>query len=130
MIIHRNFVFFLMMINTLPFAMSVSIRQLVKHDVFVNNNKGYALRRLGIYSANIVEQIIHSIIPLNDLCVTQPNANICSYSSQLRTTKIFELSTCIPGSIELEVRRCCVSWPTPGFFLFFLLFFRIIIYVV
>jgi len=82
-----------MMINTLPFAMSVSIRQLVKHDVFVNNNKGYALRRLGIYSANIVEQIIHSIIPLNDLCVTQPNANICSYSSQLRTTKIFELST-------------------------------------
>lgn len=71
----------------------VSISDLTNADVFVNHNKGFALRRIGMYSTSIVEQIIHSIVPLNDLCATEPTTNICSYSDQLRKTKIFQLAS-------------------------------------
>jgi len=90
------------MVNMLPFVMLVPIHQLVKNSVFVDANKGFALRRLGTYASNLKEQIIHSIIPLNDLCATEPNTNICSYRADLRKTKIFELSTVLSSRHVVE----------------------------
>ena len=102
MIINRKLLLFSLMVNMLPFVMLVPIHQLVKNSVFVDANKGFALRRLGTYASNLKEQIIHSIIPLNDLCATEPNTNICSYRADLRKTKIFELSTVLSSRHVVE----------------------------
>lgn len=93
MISNRTLVLLLISMNSFPLVILVSIRELTHTDVYVDSNKGYVLRRVGTYVPVLMEQIIHSIIPLNSLCATEPNTNICSYNSQFKNTKIFELSS-------------------------------------
>jgi len=71
----------------------MSVQELPSNDIIININKGYVLRRIGTFSPNAVEQIVHTFVPLNNLCVTSPESAICSYTTRSKKTNIFELVT-------------------------------------
>ena len=93
------------MINSIRTVSLVSIRELPKSDVVIDINKGYALRGLGVYSPNVVEQVVHSFVPLSQFCIASPNTDVCLYDSQVKTTNVVELAT-IMASRE--------TFPTPS----------------
>jgi len=64
-------------------------------DTIVDVNKGYALRRIGTYSFNMEEQVVHTFVPLNDFCFLSPKADVCLYNSFLKTANVLELVTMI-----------------------------------
>ncbi|UJR07042.1 hypothetical protein I4U23_011330 [Adineta vaga] len=70
----------------------VSLQELPENDIIINIKKGYALRRLGVYSPNVEEQIVHSFVSLNDLCIASPNVDVCIQNTQLRAANMFELA--------------------------------------
>ena len=73
----------------------VSIRELPTDDVIVNINKGYALRRIGTYSPNMIEQVVHTFVSLDNFCAVQTTDAVCIYSSASPTANIMELNTMV-----------------------------------
>jgi hypothetical protein len=87
-------VFFLYLtINSIRIVSLVSIEELSKNDIIINVNKGYALRHIGLYSPNVVEQIVHTFIPLKQFCITSPETDVCMFSSLWKKTNVVELAT-------------------------------------
>jgi hypothetical protein len=70
----------------------VSIQELPKNDIIIDITKGYALRRIGVYSPTIVEQIVHTFIPLNQFCVASPTTDICLYASLSEKSNVVQLA--------------------------------------
>ncbi|CAF1477903.1 unnamed protein product [Adineta steineri] len=73
----------------------LSVQDASKSDVIIDVNKGFALRRLGVYSRNVVEQIVHTFLPLYTFCVATPNADVCVYDSENKTSNVLELGTIV-----------------------------------
>jgi len=86
-------VFLYFIVNSIRTVSLLSIQELPSNDIIINVNKGYALRRIGIYSPNVVEQIVHTFIPFNNLCLASPETAVCYYTSVSNKTNIFELVT-------------------------------------
>jgi len=63
------------------------------NDITVDVNKGYALRRIGAYSFNMEEQVVHTFVPLNDFCVLSPKTDVCVYTSFSKAANVLELAT-------------------------------------
>jgi hypothetical protein len=79
-------------INCITIVVLVSIKELPIDEIMINVNKGFALKRIGIYSPNMVEQIAHTFISLDSFCGVQTTDAICQYtSSSTTTTNIMEL---------------------------------------
>ncbi|CAM4958792.1 unnamed protein product [Rotaria socialis] len=57
------------------------MRDWSKNDVIIDINKGYTLQRLGLYSPNLVEEVIHTFVPISRFCITSPQTDICQYAS-------------------------------------------------
>lgn len=89
-------------INLIKTALLVSIRELPKNDIIIDIVKGYTLRRIGKYSPYVVEQIIHSFIPLNQFCIASPTADICLYTSLSEKSNIVELATLITSNQSIH----------------------------
>ena len=70
----------------------MSMRELSSNDVIIDVTKGYALQRLGAYSPSLIEQIVHTFIPLDSFCIVSPKTDICLYTS-LTKTNMVELVT-------------------------------------
>jgi hypothetical protein len=66
-------------------------------DVFVNADKAFMLQRVGAYSSKLKEEIVHSTIPLNNLCDVSPSTEVCLFILQTTPVKILELSTILPS---------------------------------
>jgi hypothetical protein len=88
-------VFVYCIINWITIVALVSIRELPTDDIVVNLNKGYALKRIGLYSPNIVEQIVHTFVSLDNFCAVQTTDAVCKYTSTSTTKNIMELATMI-----------------------------------
>ncbi|CAF1377907.1 unnamed protein product, partial [Didymodactylos carnosus] len=74
-------------------AMLVSMRDLPAADILIDVNKGFALRRIGKYSSEVVEEIVHTFVPLDDYCVASPKTDVCLYTSLSTKTNVLELAT-------------------------------------
>ncbi|CAF3390916.1 unnamed protein product [Rotaria socialis] len=86
-------------INLIRTALLVQTRDWQKNDTIININKGYALRRLGVYSSDVAEEIVHTFIPINNLCVLSPETDVCQYASLPLDTNVAQLATTtIPGN--------------------------------
>ncbi len=58
----ERLVFLYFTINSIKTVSLVSMRELPKSDIIITINKGCALRRIGTYSPNVEEQIVHTFI--------------------------------------------------------------------
>ncbi|CAF2901811.1 unnamed protein product [Rotaria sp. Silwood2] len=88
-------VFVYSIINCITVVALVSIRELATDDIIVNINKGYALQRIGTYSTNMVEEVVHTFLSLDNFCAVQTTNAVCKYTSSSSTTNIIELATII-----------------------------------
>jgi hypothetical protein len=61
-------------------------------NIILDVQKGFALRRRGIYSKNFEKVIIHTFVPIVDLCTLSPTADVCIYVAQSTASNILELS--------------------------------------
>ena len=66
-------------------------------DVFVNADKAFMLERVGAYSSKLKTEIVHSIVPLYNLCDASSSTEICLLISQPTPVNILELSTILPS---------------------------------
>lgn len=82
-------------INSITTVSSVSVASWSNENVIININKGYALRRVGIYSPDLTEEIVHTFIPLNHFCTASPETSVCLYASLRTKTSIISLATMI-----------------------------------
>ncbi|CAF3434699.1 unnamed protein product [Rotaria socialis] len=73
--------FLYFIINSIGTVILVSMRDWSKNDVIIDINKGYTLQRLGLYSPNLVEEVIHTFVPISRFCITSPQTDICQYAS-------------------------------------------------
>ena len=80
-------------IDSLKCASTLPRRDLLRNDILVDIHKGYALRRIGIYSSNFAEEIVHTFIPIHNLCITSPQTDICRYASIKTKTNAVKLAT-------------------------------------
>jgi hypothetical protein len=71
----------------------VLIRELPTNDIIIEITKGYALKRIGTYSPNVIPQIVHTFVPLNDFCIGSANTQVCLYISRAKKAKVLELAT-------------------------------------
>ncbi|CAF1462912.1 unnamed protein product [Adineta steineri] len=88
-------IFAYFIINSITIIVLASIGELPANDVIVNIDKGYALRRIGTYSPNIMEEVVHTFISLDNFCALQTTDAVCKYTSASTTTNIMELTTMI-----------------------------------
>ena len=89
-------VFVYSIFNCITIVALISIRELPIDDIIININKGYALRRIGTYSSNMKEQVVHTFVSLDDFCTVQTTDAVCRYTSASTTNNILELATLIP----------------------------------
>jgi hypothetical protein len=80
-------------INCITIVVVASIRELPTNGVIVNVNKGYALRRISAYSPNMIEQVVHTFLSLDNFCAVQTTEALCIYTSSSTTRNIMELIT-------------------------------------
>jgi len=71
----------------------MSIEELSINDIIINMKKGYALQHIGTYSPNVVEQMVHTFIPIKQFCIMSPETDICMFSSLWKKTNVVELAT-------------------------------------
>ena len=81
-------VLMLLSIDTMLSVSSV----LPSSDIVLDVQKGFAIRRLGLYSKTLEKVIIHTFVPIDDLCTFSPPADLCIYVSQSLASNILELS--------------------------------------
>jgi len=89
-------------IDSVRTVLPVSIRELPKNNIIIDITKGYTLRRIGTYSPNVVEQIVHTFIPLNQFCIASPTADICLYTSLSEKSNIVELFTLMTSNQSIH----------------------------
>jgi hypothetical protein len=61
-------------------------------DVIIDIGKAIALKRIGIYSSNVKEEMAHSFIPLGDLCAISPTTDVCRFVPSTAGADILELA--------------------------------------
>ena len=99
----RVLLFFFAM-GVVQIATSISRRNLPNADLIVDVEKGYALERIGKYSPKLDEQLVHTFVSLNDVCVSSPAADVCAYATGSPETNMLELIT------RLAHRSTLTSW--------------------
>ena len=73
----------------------MSIQDWSRNDIIIDINKGYVLQRLGAYSPNLAEEVIHTFIPLSKFCIASPKTDVCQYASTPVDTNIALLNTVV-----------------------------------
>ncbi|UJR12330.1 hypothetical protein I4U23_016507 [Adineta vaga] len=71
----------------------VSIQDLSNNDVIVDSVKGYTLRRVGVYSPNMAHEIVHTFVPIDNLCGASPETDVCLFVSLPVKSSVVELAT-------------------------------------
>jgi hypothetical protein len=85
------------------------MRELPKSDIIIDINKGYALRRIGTYSPNAKEQIVHTFIPLNHFCAMSPATDVCVFGALWKKVNVVELATTITSQHTISYNSDIVS---------------------
>ncbi|CAF1314519.1 unnamed protein product [Adineta ricciae] len=66
-------------------------------DTYINTEKAIAHRRVGIYSFQLKEEIVYSIVPIKNACTESPSTNVCAFTSNPAYPNIVEISTILPS---------------------------------
>jgi hypothetical protein len=81
------------LIETIKFLSPLNIPA---SDVIIDTDKAFMLQYIGPYSSKLKEEIIYSVLPLNNFCINSPSADICQLISKPMHTNeanMVELST-------------------------------------
>jgi len=109
----KRLLFLYFIINSLKIVYLWSIEKLATNDILINTEKSYTLKRVGTYSANVVEKMIHTFMPIVNLCLALLETPVCYYISRSRKINIIELVTMIlsrpPVHTASSFDRDCVS---------------------
>ena len=62
-------------------------------DTVVHVDKGYVLQRVGIFSPTLHHDIVHTFISLDNVCVTSPSSDVCTFTRASLVTHVLELAT-------------------------------------
>ncbi|CAF1447847.1 unnamed protein product [Didymodactylos carnosus] len=75
-------------------------------DVVIDTDKAFMLRRIGTYAPKLKEEIVHSGVPINNLCDGSSSADVCLFTSHTTSTNIVELATILsPRDIVTALPR-------------------------
>ncbi|CAF1544846.1 unnamed protein product [Adineta ricciae] len=85
----------LLFINLINTPLLVSTEDLSDNKVIIDIVKGYTLRRIGVYSSQIVPEVIHTFIPIDNSCVRMPQTDVCLYASSKVKTSMVQLGIMI-----------------------------------
>ena len=89
----KRFLLLHCIINSLTIVSLWSTEKLATNDILINTEKSYTLRRIGIYSPNVVEKVVHIFIPIINPCLALPETSVCYYISRSNNINIIELAT-------------------------------------
>lgn len=73
-------------------------------SIVINVDKGFVLDTIGVYSGHLEESIFHVFVPMNNLCVDSPNADICEYVES-GDPDIVEIGTIIPYTYPFQTNH-------------------------
>jgi hypothetical protein len=93
MIVYFQFIMLLSAINLLGTVNSLSMPYIPVSDVIIDIDKAFVLQRMGTYSSKLKEEIVHTFVPLDNLCATAPGINICLFVNHTTHTNELELAT-------------------------------------
>ena len=93
-----QFILLLSSINLIETTKFLSMLNTPKSDVIIDTNKAIGLQRIGTYASKLKEEIIHSIIPLHNLCIGSPSTDICLFTSRESYPSIVEVATILSSS--------------------------------
>ena len=88
-----QFIILFSAINLIETTQLLPMLDIPASDIIVNVDKAFMLRHLGLYSSKLKEEIVHSAVPLNNLCVESSSTNICLFVSGAISTNIVEVAT-------------------------------------
>ncbi|CAF1511660.1 unnamed protein product [Didymodactylos carnosus] len=75
-------------------------------DVVIDTDKAFMLRRIGTYAPKLKEEIVHSVMPINNLCDGSSSADVCLFTSHTTSTNIVEPATILsPRDIVTALPR-------------------------
>ena len=100
MTIYVQFILFFSAINLIESIKFLPTLNIPAPDVIINTDKAFMLKHIGPYSSKLKEEIIHSVVPLNYLCVRSPSAEVCQFISNTANTNdvnIVEIDTILPS---------------------------------
>ncbi len=80
-------------INSFEMSKFLPMFNIPASDVIIDTDKAFMLQRIGAYSSKLNEEIVHSIVPLDDFCVSSPTTDVCLFASHKTRTSILELAT-------------------------------------
>ncbi|CAF1221859.1 unnamed protein product [Rotaria magnacalcarata] len=92
LIVLYSYIYFIIISNATP-AKFFPVLNLPDIDVPVDVDRGFILERTGVYSTNLDNIILHTVIPLHDLCQASPTIDICMRPTSSKEDNMIELET-------------------------------------
>lgn len=89
-----------LLVLSMRFVVPMSFPSLPDTRIIVNIDKGYTLRRIGIFASSLENQIIHTFISVEDMCVTSSGSDICMYASGSTKSAALELTTVLGNRLK------------------------------
>ena len=89
----RRLMTLMLMVNFLSNTEELLPLNLPTSDLIIDASKGFALRRLGFYSSELKEDLVHSVIPFGALCTSSPMIPECKVISLPTSITLIELIT-------------------------------------
>ncbi|CAF0985289.1 unnamed protein product [Didymodactylos carnosus] len=75
-------------------------------NVVIDTDKAFMLRRNGTYAPKLKEEIVHSVVSINNLCDGSSSADVGLFTSHTTSTNIVELATILsPRDIATALPR-------------------------
>ncbi|CAF1490513.1 unnamed protein product [Didymodactylos carnosus] len=66
-------------------------------DAIINIDKAFMLQCIGQYSAKLKEEIVHSVIPLEGLCLASSSTDVCQFTTFNARINTLEFATILPS---------------------------------
>ena len=93
MAVSSQFIILFSAINLIEMIKFLPMLSIPAADVIINTDKAFVLQRIGTYSSKLTEEIVHTFVPLDNLCVASPDTDVCVFTSKTKRTDVVELAT-------------------------------------
>ena len=93
----RRLMILMLIVNFVSDTEELLALNLPTSDLIIDASKGFALQRLGLYSSELKEDLVHSVIPFGDLCTSSPMIEQCTVTSLPTSKALIELITIQPS---------------------------------
>lgn len=90
-------------INLIETTKLLPIPSMSASDLIVDTDKAFALQRIGTYSTKLKEEIIHTFVPLDDLCFASSKTDLCAFTAGTTGTNMLGIATIVPSRDAITV---------------------------